>query len=374
MISPGVISNKPKIEQIPIVYSNFRNVVMGFENLTRISDNEFLLGSSNGYFILRVDLPKLDNRQKIEINLAMANPKNGLKKALDLNTDALLNYKKNNLYFEYSVPQYGNIVEANYSYKLEGWSQGWSSWSSAMTQIFENLPFGNYIFKVKGKVGNTETINEASFSVVIHRPWFLSIPAITIYIILLLIMSVLIHNVYKRYYKNQQKALLLKSQKEMALNELENSQKLMQLKNEKLEIAIDSKNRELAISTMSLIKKNEFLNTIKKAIQEQNTPNGISKVIKIIDNNLNNTDDWKLFKEAFDNADKDFLKLVKEKHPILTPNDLRLCAYLRLNLASKEIAPLLNISPRSVEVKRYRLRKKMDLTPKSSLTDYILGL
>ena len=374
MMSPGVISNKPKIEQIPIVYSNFRNVVMGFENLTKISENEYLLGSSNSYFILRGDLPKLDNRQKIEINLAMANPKDGLKKALDLNKYALLNYKKNNLYFEYSVPQYGNIVEANYSYKLEGWSQGWSSWSSKTSQIFENLPFGNYIFKVKGKVGNTETINETSFVVVIHRPWFLSIPAITVYIILLIIMSVLIHNIYKRYYKNQQKALLLKSQKEIALNELENSQKLMQLKNEKLEIAIDSKNRELAISTMSLIKKNEFLNTIKKGIQEQNTPNGIRKVIKIIDNNLNNTDDWKLFKEAFDNADKDFLKLVKEKHPILTPNDLKLCAYLRLNLASKEIAPLLNISPRSVEVKRYRLRKKMDLAPKSSLTDYILAL
>ncbi len=374
IMSPGVISNKPKIERIPIVYSNFRNVVMGFENLTRISKNEFLLGSSNGYFILRDDLPKLDNLQRIEINLAMANPKNGSKKALNLNIDALLNYKNNNLYFEYSVPQYGNIVEANYSYKLEGWSQGWSSWSSATSQIFENLPFGSYVFKVKGKVGNTETINEASFSVVIHRPWFLSIPAITIYTILLLIMSVLVHNIYKRYYKNQQKTLLLKSQKEMALNELENSQKLMQLKNEKLEIAINSKNRELAISTMSLIKKNEFLSTIKKAIQEQNTPNGILKVIKIIDNNLNNTDDWKLFKEAFDNADKDFLKLVKEKHPTLTPNDLKLCAYLRLNLASKEIAPLLNISPRSVEVKRYRLRKKMDLTPKSSLTDYILGL
>ena len=75
-----------------------------------------------------------------------------------------------------------------------------------------------------------------------------------------------------------------------------------------------------------------------------------------------------------DNADKDFLKLVKEKHPSLTPNDLKLCAYSRLNLASKEIAPLLNISPRSVEVTRYRLRKKMNLAPKSSFTNYILGL
>ena len=68
-----------------------------------------------------------------------------------------------------------------------------------------------------------------------------------------------------------------------------------------------------------------------------------------------------MFKEAFNNADKDFIKKLKSIHPNLTPNDLRLCAYLRLNLSSKEIAPLLNISPRSVEVKRYRLRKKMEL-------------
>ena len=160
----------------------------------------------------------------------------------------------------------------------------------------------------------------------------------------------------------------------MALSELESNQKLMKLKNEKLEIDIESKNRELAISTMSLIKKNEFLSTIKSELQANNNPGDLKKVIKIIDNNINNTDDWKLFKEAFDNADKDFLKLVKEKHSSLTPNDLKLCAYLRLNLSSKEIAPLSNISPRSVEVKRYRLRKKMDLPPKTSLTNYILDI
>ena len=149
----------------------------------------------------------------------------------------------------------------------------------------------------------------------------------------------------------------------------------MQLKNEKLKLDIESKNRELAVSTMSLIKKNEFLNSIKSELNtKSSTAQDLQKVIKIIDKNLNNTDDWKLFEEAFNNADKDFLKLIKDKHPVLTPNDLRLCAYLRLNLSSKEIAPLLNISPRSVEVKRYRLRKKMDLPHESSLTNYILEI
>ena len=81
-----------------------------------------------------------------------------------------------------------------------------------------------------------------------------------------------------------------------------------------------------------------------------------------------------MFEEAFNNADKDFLKKVKSRHATLTSNDLRLCAYLRLNLSSKEIAPLLNISPRSVEVKRYRLRKKMELEHDVNLTDYILSI
>ena len=171
-----------------------------------------------------------------------------------------------------------------------------------------------------------------------------------------------VHNLYKVYFKRQQEALLLKSQKEMALSELESNQKLMKLKNEKLEIDIESKNRELAISTMSLIKKNEFLSTIKSELQGNNNPSDLKKVIKIIDNNINNTDDWKLFKEAFDNADKDF-ETCKRKAFELTPNDLKLCAYLRLNLSSKEIAPLLNISPRSVEVSDI-VEKKMDLPQK----------
>jgi len=81
-----------------------------------------------------------------------------------------------------------------------------------------------------------------------------------------------------------------------------------------------------------------------------------------------------LFEEAFNNADKDFLKKIKSSHPALTSNDLRLCAYLRLNLSSKEIAPLLNISSRSVEVKRYRLRKKLGLSHEDSLSDYILEI
>ena len=182
------------------------------------------------------------------------------------------------------------------------------------------------------------------------------------------------HNIYKQYYKKQREKLMQKTTRELELKKLENKQQLMHFNNEKLKQDIASKNRELGISTMSLIKKNEFLNSIKKELQNMPNTNSLKHVIKIIDKNINNTDDWHLFEEAFNNADKDFLKKIKREHPSLTSSDLRLCAYLRLNLSSKEIAPLLNISPRSVEVKRYRLRKKIGLDHESSLSNYILEI
>jgi len=374
IISTGSVTKAPKVEVIPVSMPNFNKVVTGFENLTKIGVDEYLLGSAYGYFIFNSEAPKPNHLYNLKINSIEVSKINEDKFLLDIQSKASLDSESNNIYINYSIPHFDNIVSKKYSYKLEGWSNDWSDWQPQSQQVFENLPYGSYVFKVKGKIGNSNTINTASYSFVINRPWYLSNVFITLYVILFIVLWIVVHNIYKRFYRKQQEQLVLKSQEQLALKELETSQKLMQLKNEKLELDIDSKNRELAVSTMSLIKKNEFLNSIKSELKEKDNKQDIKKVIKIIDKNLNNTDDWKLFEEAFNNADKDFLKLVKEKHPALTPNDLRLCAYLRLNLSSKEIAPLLNISPRSVEVKRYRLRKKMDLPHESSLTNYILEI
>jgi hypothetical protein len=125
-------------------------------------------------------------------------------------------------------------------------------------------------------------------------------------------------------------------QREFSMSQLKSDKEIMKLKNEKLQNEIDSKTRELSASTMNVIKKNEILNTIKEELSLINDKDRIKPVIKIINKNLSNTGDWELFQEAFNNADSDFLKKVKALHPNLTPNDLRLCAYLRLNLSSKE--------------------------------------
>lgn len=371
-VSPGKFSNKPLITQIPLSKS-LRKEMVGYETISFLSDDTYLFGTSSGYII--IDLNKIDLRSyDIAINSITNYAIDGEVFSVKIADSANFSNNENNIQFSYSVAEYNKYLAAEYQYKLMGYYDVWSPWSSQPSVLFKNLPHGAYTFKVRSKVGNNLSTNEAVYQFHIIKPWYLSNLMWAIYIISLIVLGVIIHHLYKRYYRKQKEKLMLKNKRDFELKTLESDQQLMQLKNETLQQDIENKNRELAISTMSLIKKNEFLNQIKEELKNTDDQKHVKPVIKIIDKNINTTDDWKFFQEAFNNADKDFLKKIKAKHPKLTPNDLKLCAYLRLNLSSKEIAPLLNISSRSVEVKRYRLRKKMDLAHESSLTNYILEL
>jgi DNA-binding CsgD family transcriptional regulator len=198
------------------------------------------------------------------------------------------------------------------------------------------------------------------------------------YFLLICLLAFYINKSYVNYYSQQKQKLIDENNLLLEIKELENEQQLMKLRNEQLSIDVNEKSRELAISTMSLIKKDELLSLIKEDLKKSSDETSSKSIKSIITTTINKNisvdNAWDAFKEAFDSADKDFLKKVKQEHPSLTPNELRICAYLRLNLSSKEIAPLLNISVRSVEIKRYRLRKKMDLPHEARLVDYILSI
>ena len=95
--------------------------------------------------------------------------------------------------------------------------------------------------------------------------------------------------------------------------------------------------------------------------------------MKKIDENIASHDDWKTFETNFERAHEEFIMKLKTAYPKLTPSDLRLCAYLRMNLSSKEIAPLLGISVRGLENHRYRLRKKMGLDVDANLNEVMMS-
>ncbi|WP_242083588.1 triple tyrosine motif-containing protein [Aestuariivivens sediminis] len=372
-LSLSSLSGSQRIHRIPWSKALPKGLT-GYENVSFLNDNKYLIGTSSGFTLLDLDKIK-DKTYTIEINgVSVSTLKGEIHEIVEKDLIGEFDNELNNFSFNFNVVEFDKYLDTEYQYQLIGLQNEWSEWTSNPMTTFENLPYGSYTFKVRARIGNAITENEASYSFSINRPWLLSNTMIGAYVLLVILFSIIMHHIYKGYYRKQRERLLLRTKRELELKELENKQQLMRFNNDKLRQDIESKNRELGISTMSLIKKNEFLNTVKKELQHVDDPKKLKRVIKIIDNNLNNTDDWNLFEEAFNNADKDFLKKMKEQHPSLTSNDLRLCAYLRLNLSSKEIAPLLNISHRSVEVKRYRLRKKLQLEHEASLSDYILEI
>lgn len=368
----GGISKQYKIKRINLPNDRFNRMV-GYENITHLVNNQYLVGTSNGYLLLNLnEIPTYE--LDVILNSVAVSGVDHKFSYLDKNLqNPEIDNKINNVSFTYSVPKFGTFGEIEFQTRLIGMYDEWTSWSIKSNQTFENLNHGVYTFQVRARL-NDAISDMYSYTFEIKKPWYLSKLMITLYVLLFFCLLIIIHIVYKTYYKKQRIRLELKAKKEIELKELENEQKLMAIKNEKLKGEIENKNRELAISTMSMIKKNEFLNLIKSELTSTSSLKDLKSIIKLLDKNLNSTDDWKLFEEAFNNADKNFMKNLKSKHPNLTPNDLKLCAYLRLNLSSKEIAPLLNISPRSVEVKRYRLRKKMGLEHESGLTEYIIEL
>lgn len=372
LVSKGQISDVPLISKIPIP-TPLRKSMTGYENVTVLGPNNYLIGKVDGF--LSLDLSKIKQQQfKIHLNSVSLKSMDALPEFVNLYQKGDFKYKENSFEFDFSVAEFEKHLTVDYQYILEGFHQNWIHLGETNKVNLDNLPYGNYTFKVKAVIGNEPTLNEINYQFKINKPWFLSTVAWISYFIIILFITFFIHRSYKKYYNQKHLRILEKKRKEVELDFMEKEQQMMQIKNDQLKFDIESKNRELAISTMSIIKKNEVLTNIKNELQKTKSENNYKPVLKLIDKNLNDSDDWSFFEGAFNNADKNFLKKVKKIHPSLTPNDLRLCAYLRLNLSSKEIANLLNISTRSVEIKRYRLRKKMDLTHEVSLVNYILEI
>lgn len=368
------LSSQFKQNAIPIPAS-LTNSMLGYENISQISSSSYLIGTTDGYYILNLNEMSFKNHN-VAITNIITNKQNEIAINQSLIEDGSFTYNENNVTINYTVPEFNKYINAEFQYLLQGFQEEWSEWNGKTSVSFKNLPPGNYTFKVRAKFANTSLEDPIIYSFRIEKPWYLTNLAFLIYFIFILAMARFIHKTYKNYYQKQKEKLIEENNLLLEIKELEIEQEVMRIRNEQLSQDVDTKNRELAVSTMSLNSKNELLTFIKDDLNK--TPDdgnrSIKSVISTINKNISEGDSWNVFKEAFDTADKDFLKKIKTIHSSLTPNDLRLCAYLRLNLSSKEIAPLLNISVRSVEIKRYRLRKKMELSHEQGLVDYILSV
>lgn len=263
--------------------------------------------------------------------------------------------------------------DIRYRYLLSPVQKEWSSWDHKSEKEFNNLPPGNYdlIIEASDIFGNVSAPYTYSFE--IAAPWYKSKTALFCYIMAGFFM--IFYSRRRLVKKYEQITTDLEEQKN------ESEELVLQLQKEKLEAEILFKNKELGLSTMHLMQKNEAIAKLKteltkfiKKIADPEIKREVKNMVSILSDDERLDDDWDSFAQNFDSVHNEFLSRLKAKHPNLSPSDLKLCAYLKLNLTTKEIAPLLNISVRGVEISRYRLRKKLDLANDVNLNDFMMGI
>ena len=158
---------------------------------------------------------------------------------------------------------------------------------------------------------------------------------------------------------------------------LRQKNKRNKVEKEQLDRELAFKHKELTSHALHLAKKNEVLESIKqkaKHLKSQNSSNGYQQLIQTINFDLKDDNNWENFKKYFEEVHKDFNGNVKRKYPEVTSNELRLMALLKMNLTSKEIANILNISNEGIKKARYRLRKKLNLSTEDSLQELVFAL
>ncbi|HUP10610.1 MAG TPA: triple tyrosine motif-containing protein, partial [Niastella sp.] len=301
-------------------------------------------------------------------------------------------YASNSLHFECSAITYGQQT-TTYSYFLNGFDKDWSAWGRKTDKEYTNLPPGKYVFQVKSRNYLDNESPVASFSFTILPPWYRTWWAYVLYGVLLFAILYCFYKNQQFKYRKREAVKLLQQQQQYAeeqkqlqiMHELQmgkREKEIIELKNEKLQADIEHKNSQLASTAMNLVRKMEIfskvkddLNSFKNNEELKPASKELQKIIRLIDSELDVTQEWEQFTNHFDQVHSNFLKKLKEQWPDLSPTELKMAAYLRLNLTSKEIAHLMSISIRGVETGRYRLRKKLGLTSnETSLYDFLISI
>lgn len=365
-------------------YSDFQNqTVDDYQNIIPISDNECFITLENG--LARYTYNNEERKEptaQIHLKRILAfDSEEGRPELKILSNEERLEIKfeQNNLSFEVFYPDYKRNDNIFYSYKLEGLDKTWSSPSTSSKIGYSYIPSGEYSFKASVVDNSGEILSELSYAFIILPPFYWSNTAKIFYFIAALLLLWLVFLYIDRSFKKKQQKIAseLDEQKRKELEKKE--QEIIALEKAKLESELTLKSKELAGSTMTLIKKNEILASLKEEIMEQKRSLGsqypnkyYDRLIRMLDENLSSEDDWVIFQTNFDRIHENFFRNLRIKYPELTSNDLRFCAYLRLNLSSKDIANLMNISLKGVELGRYRIRKKIGLPSTKSLTEFMI--
>lgn len=296
-------------------------------------------------------------------------------------------HRMNDFRFAFTAPYFEENSKLVFRFKLDGFDKEWSDWSDRTEKEYTNLSHGKYTFAVQARNAYGTKSKQATYAFEILPPWYATMFAKLVFVLLIVVGIILLFVYVSRrekkkteIFKQQQSQKLAEKEEEYKQEVKKSEEAVVMLRNEKLEADINHKTSQLASATMHLVHKSETLTKLKSEltkVQEEapaELKRKIRQIARTIDEDIQLDNNWEQFELYFDQVHENFFKRLRQNFPQLTPKDQKLCAYLRMNLSTKEIAPLLNISVRGVEISRYRVRKKLGIDGDVNLVEFIMDV
>lgn len=347
----------------------------GLGNICPLGNGMTLINSNDGFYLVRDNFKGKDADYPLFIRRVVStnNGDSVVFRHTFVKFDEqhiVLPHSLNSIRIEYVQPEYMAENAITYSCFLENYDQRWSQ-SNSVSKEYTKLAKGDYTFRVKAYNRISGKTQETAITITILPAWYETIWA---YIVYFLLTCAAFYAVVR--------FLKLRAERQLTIERTKRKAEMTQMQNEQLQSELKHKSGELASSTMNSIHQNDIFQKLdedmamlSESVRREDKKAVLTSKINEIRNNLqtylNDDEGWERFEENFNIVYDDFMKKLTEQYSNLKTSDRKLCAYLRMGLSSKEMASLLNMSVRSIETARYRLRKKLNLESGENLTDFI---
>lgn len=346
---------------------------LGFESFEFIPGRGLLVNTDEGFSLIDIErLKKKTTRNEPAVFISQADLSSGSENTTVYSGRrpsgegriVIPFRRRSSMTFSFICPQYEREGGISYSCFLEGYDKDWVDLGSSTGKEYTHLPDGEYTFRVRADSDADGHITEDSIRLIVTPPFYKSTAALLLYLVLL---SGAILGIVKlvQVLSVRRAGMLTRKREEELLRE-------------QTQLELRHRADDLAASTSNLIRKNEILTTIdadleklKDFVSPGEGRNALRKIRTEIRENIAHDDDWQKFSTHFDLVYDNFISRLGKKYPVLSTSDKRLSAYLKMGLCSKDIAPLMNMTVRSVEMTRYRLRQKIGLSREENLVKFL---
>lgn len=371
-----------KFDKQSTTFTNFdvKDGLLGFvcnrEGLIKRSDGSILVGTTNGLNVFNPNeirnidfLPdafftNLRIQNEIVKKGDEVNGRRVLKNPIEYTSHITIKPQDKIFTLEFAAKTYTLPNKCWFKYKLEGFEDNWMTTEASRQHVtYSNLNPGTYKFRVRAS--NSDGIwssNETVLNITVLPSFWQSI-----WFKLIILLTLLI--VFYAWYRLK----ILEKEKQFKYEKEQQEQKIVHLEKESLETELNNQTFNILSRNKLLLKHKRRLSALTKKVDDK-TAKTLEDIIGDIDKEVSNEKEWKHIEPRLDKVYNNFMTTLKSKHNKLTQNELRVAAYVRMGLSTKEISELLQKTTKAIDNERYRLRKKLDIPLNDSLKKYLLDL